>query len=437
MDTDALSSPWDSSSSSSCEEKPYGRLAGAELLAGATESLCSQEEEGCKKRQNHQGAGAGVPQKEGSWTNIAFTHSQVSRAPAEGEIHHQTPRRKVASGQVDQKNPLFEDFEGTLIDQDLKDAKAHPHPVKNPRAFVYQPSSTEHAQGDPPPVAKLAVASSDKREQRDNSKAPSEIISQRRMQSLAKSTQTEEPSADQTQPPCFPDGGGNKNSSGLEKRNSPPPLGGAGRKWAEGCEVAREEELKELGWINYGFTTEPVYRKLECPMEEGAKVGTVKDVRYKDDHCVYCFDYGNRRYYQPKKDPERAYMMKLAKSSEKVIEQNLREFFGLLRILVNVVLIFLLELVRFLSTSVFQGLVVGLLTTVGDHALKPFLVAVFNSILQPLLLFLLNVLCSVRNLAYPLLDILKGICLQLAVVLRACRLVEVNMQPERPVAQKV
>ncbi|XP_075780962.1 uncharacterized protein LOC102453769 isoform X3 [Pelodiscus sinensis] len=391
-DTDALSSPWDSSSSSSCEEKPYGGLAGAELLAGATESLCSQEEEGCKKQQSHQGAGAGVPQKEGSWTNIAFTHSQVSRAPAEGEIHHQAPRRKVASGQVDQKNPLFEDFEGTLIDQDLKDAKAHPHPVKNPRAFVYQPSSTEHAQ---------------------------------------------EPSADQTQPPCFPDGGGNKNSSGLEKRNSPPPLGGAGRKWAEGCEVAREEELKELGWINYGFTTEPVYRKLECPMEEGAKVGTVKDVSYKDDHCVYCFDYGNRRYYQPKKDPERAYMMKLAKSSEKVIEQNLREFFGLLRILVNVVLIFLLELVRFLSTSVFQGLVVGLLTTVGDHALKPFLVAVFNSILQPLLLFLLNVLCSVRNLAYPFLDILKGICLQLAVVLRACRLVEVNMQPERPVAQKV
>ncbi|KAG6924103.1 hypothetical protein G0U57_018300 [Chelydra serpentina] len=162
-------------------------------------------------------------------------------------------------------------------------------------------------------------------------------------------------------------------------------------------------------------------------------------------HCVafgsfsrmYCFDYGNRHCYQPKREHERAYMMKLAESSEKVIQQNLREFFGLLRILVNVVLIFLIELVRFLGKSVFQVLVVGLLTTAGDHVLKPFLVAVFNSLLQPLLLFLLNVLCSVRNLTYPLIDILKGICLQLALVLQAFRLVEVNIQSETPLAQKV
>ncbi|TFJ97347.1 glycine N-acyltransferase-like protein 3-like [Platysternon megacephalum] len=323
-------------------------------------------------------------------------------------------------------------------DQDPKDAKSHQHSLRNQRAFVYQPSSTEHAQGDPPPVAKPAVAPAEKREECDNSEAPSEIRSPRRMQPLAKSTQTEESSPNQTQPPCFPDGRGNKNRFGLEKRNSPPPLAGAGRKWAEGSEVEREEELKELGWINYGFTTEPVYRTLDCPVEEGVKVRTVvTDVSYKDDHCTYCFDYGNRHYYQPKKDHERAYMMKLAESSEKVIQQNLREFFGLLRILVNVVLIFLIELVRFLGKSMFQVLVVGLLTTVGDHILKPFLVAMFNSLLQPLLLFLLNVLCSVRNLTYPLIDILKGICLQLAVVLQAFRLVEVNIQSETPLAQKV
>ncbi|XP_074840322.1 uncharacterized protein LOC142007543 isoform X2 [Carettochelys insculpta] len=241
------------------------------------------------------------------------------------------------------------------------------------------------------------------------------------MQPRAKSTQTEGSSANQSQLPQGPEGGGNKQSSGLEKRNSPPPLGGAGRKWAEGSEVEREEELKELGWTNCGFTTEPVYRKLDCPMEKGAKVGTVGDAGCKGDNCRHCFDYGNRYYYQPKKDQERAYMMKLAESSERVIQQNLREFFGLLRILVNVGLIFLTELVRFLGKSVFQGLVVGLLTTVGDHFLKPFLVAVFNSILQPLLLFLLNILCSVQNLAYPFTDILKGVCLQLAVVLRAFR----------------
>ncbi|XP_043355610.1 uncharacterized protein LOC119842127 isoform X3 [Dermochelys coriacea] len=409
MDIDALSSPWDSSrSSSSCEEEPYGGLAVSELLAGATESLCSQEEEGQKKQQSQQGNGAGVPQQDGSWMNIAFTHSQVSRASAEGESHLQAPRKKVASRRVDQKNPPFEDFKGTLIDQDPKDAKSHQHSVKNQRAFVYELSSTEHAQvGDPPPLAKLAIAPAEKREECDNSEARSEIKSPRWMQPLTKSTQSEESSPNQTQPPCFPDGRGNKNSFGLEKRNPPTPLGGTGRKWAGGSEVEREEELKELDWINYGFTTEPVYRKLDCPMEEGVKVGTITDVSYKDDH------------------------------SEKVIQQNLREFFGLLRILMNVVLIFLIELVRFFGKSVFQVLVVGLLTTVGDHVIKPFLVGVFNSLLQPLLLFLLNVLCSIRNLTYPLIDILKGICLQLAVVLQAFRLVEVNIQSETPLAQKV
>lgn len=47
--------------------------------------------------------------------NIAFTHLQVSRASAEGESHLQAPRKKVASRRVDQKNPPFEDFKGTLI----------------------------------------------------------------------------------------------------------------------------------------------------------------------------------------------------------------------------------------------------------------------------------------------------------------------------------
>lgn len=84
-----------------------------------------------------------------------------------------------------------------------------------------------------------------------------------------------------------------------------------------------------------------------------------------------------------------------------------------------------------------QVLLVGLLTVVGDHMLKPFLVAVFNSILQPLLIFLLNVLCSIRNLTYPVIDILKGVCLQVTMVLKAFRLVEVNMQSDRPLAQRV
>lgn len=76
-------------------------------------------------------------------------------------------------------------------------------------------------------------------------------------------------------------------------------------------------------------------------------------------------------------------------------------------------------------------LVVGLLTAISDHILKPFLAAVFNSVLQPLLLFLLKVLCGIRDLTDPLIDILAAVCSQLAVVLQAVRLVEINLQPDR------
>lgn len=41
-------------------------------------------------------------------------------------------------------------------------------------------------------------------------------------------------------------------------------------------------------------------------------------------------------------------------SSEKAIQENLREFFGFLRILVHAVTLFLVELARFLSKSVVQ-----------------------------------------------------------------------------------
>lgn len=118
-------------------------------------------------------------------------------------------------------------------------------------------------------------------------------------------------------------------------------------------------------------------------------------------------------------------------SSKQTVQRKLRESFAVPRLLVNGLAVFLIELVRFLGETVVQVLVVGLLTAIGDHILKPFLAAAFTSLLQPLLLFLLKVLCSIRDLADPLVDILAGICSQLAVLLRAVRLVEINLRPDR------
>ncbi|XP_075606183.1 uncharacterized protein LOC142601255 isoform X1 [Balearica regulorum gibbericeps] len=117
--------------------------------------------------------------------------------------------------------------------------------------------------------------------------------------------------------------------------------------------------------------------------------------------------------------------------SEQTVQQKLRESFAVPRLLVNGIAVFLIELVRFLGETVVQVLAVGLLRAVGDHILKPFLAATFNSLLQPLLLFLLKILRGIRDLTDPIVDILAAVCAQVAVLLRAIRLVEVNLQPDR------
>lgn len=81
-------------------------------------------------------------------------------------------------------------------------------------------------------------------------------------------------------------------------------------------------------------------------------------------------------------------------------------------------------------SSQIQALVVGVLTAIGDHVLKPLLAAAFHSLLQPLLLFLLKVLGGVRDLTDPVLDVVARVCSQLAVLLRAVRLVEIRLRPD-------
>ncbi|KAM3674545.1 uncharacterized protein VK521_002972 [Ammospiza maritima maritima] len=118
------------------------------------------------------------------------------------------------------------------------------------------------------------------------------------------------------------------------------------------------------------------------------------------------------------------------RSSEWPVQQKLRELFAVPRCVVSVFSLFLVELIRFLGEAVVQALVVGVLTAVGEHVLKPLLAALLHSLLQPLLLFVQKVLGGVRDLAEPLLDVLARLCSQLAVLLRAVRLVEIRLRPD-------
>ena len=68
----------------------------------------------------------------------------------------------------------------------------------------------------------------------------------------------------------------------------------------------------------------------------------------------------------------------------------------------------------------------GLLTTFGDYLYKPVLAAFFNAILQPMAVFLYNIGVGLRTIMTPLIDIMRSVFTQIAMLLRAFRLVELN-----------
>ncbi|XP_022111753.1 uncharacterized protein LOC110991005 [Acanthaster planci] len=119
-------------------------------------------------------------------------------------------------------------------------------------------------------------------------------------------------------------------------------------------------------------------------------------------------------------------MTGIADKSEKLVRRGVQEVFAALRIFVDFLLILILELLRFLAYNVFGLLFVGLLTTFGDYFFKPVLAAMFNSILQPLAVFLYNVGMALKTIFGPLIDIFRALLIQFAMLLRAFRLVEVN-----------
>ncbi|GCB61275.1 hypothetical protein scyTo_0009308 [Scyliorhinus torazame] len=187
--------------------------------------------------------------------------------------------------------------------------------------------------------------------------------------------------------------------------------------------------VERLGQTNAGFTEESIEpTNMGIASEENIVVGIVKDVAsYKDNRQVYHFDFGHQYFYETKKEYTETCISKAADWSDDAIRQCWRNLFAMVKILVNMVTLFFIELVNFLCRSIFQVLLVGLLVVIGDHLLKPFLAALFNSLLQPIMIFLLNIFIGIRNLLNPLIDIFRRLLLQIAAVLHAFRLVEVNL----------
>lgn len=150
----------------------------------------------------------------------------------------------------------------------------------------------------------------------------------------------------------------------------------------------------------------------------------------------YYFDHGHNHHLDVSPEWKEAYMKRIADRSEKWLQYFWQEFFSALRIITDFAFIFVLELLRFVLHYVALRVLGGILITFGDHFLKPYLAVLFNSIIQPIFIFTRNVLAGAKNLLQPLMDITNSFIAQLAALLRAFRLFELNWKPVYERGQK-
>ena len=117
--------------------------------------------------------------------------------------------------------------------------------------------------------------------------------------------------------------------------------------------------------------------------------------------------------------------------SEKAMHRMWQEVFAFIRLPISLVFTLLIELTHFLFYDFFYKLILRILSLFGDFVVKASLVTLYNCIVKPLLVFVWNVLIGVRHALEPIIALVTGFSQQIALMLRAFRLVEVQYQGPR------
>ncbi|XP_014673364.1 PREDICTED: uncharacterized protein LOC106813674 isoform X5 [Priapulus caudatus] len=145
---------------------------------------------------------------------------------------------------------------------------------------------------------------------------------------------------------------------------------------------------------------------------------------------TYVFEHGATGHYTAQRDVVPSTVTTYADQSELFAYRIWEEFFSVLRFPVDFIVIFFIELIKFLCRHIFQRLLVGVVTVLCDYAFKPLLAGLFNGLLQPTLVLAWNVVVSLRRVFEPLTDILHSLVAQVVLLLRAVRLIEWNSCPD-------
>lgn len=152
---------------------------------------------------------------------------------------------------------------------------------------------------------------------------------------------------------------------------------------------------------------------------------------------IYPFEHGCADYLSTTDTHPKINSIVLADRATTYATHFWAEFFGLLHIGVAFLVSFVLQSYRFVLYSLVNTLIVGLLHMTSDYMIKPALTVIFNGFLQPPMIFLYNVMCSMRDILEPLADTINNFVKPLAILTGSLRLVNVNYRNVRHLAKDV
>lgn len=102
------------------------------------------------------------------------------------------------------------------------------------------------------------------------------------------------------------------------------------------------------------------------------------------------------------------------------------EIFSYVHIAISFITAFILQLLRCILFSLVRPLTVGVIQIVADYFIKPLLSITFNGVIQPILILFYNIATSLRDCCEPLAIAIGFFISEIAVLIRAFRLVEFN-----------
>ncbi|ALC44782.1 CG3698 [Drosophila busckii] len=150
---------------------------------------------------------------------------------------------------------------------------------------------------------------------------------------------------------------------------------------------------------------------------------------------IYPFEHGCADYLSTTDTHPKINAIVLADRATTYATHFWAEFFGLMHIGVAFVVAFVLQSYRFILYSLINTLIVGLLHMTSDYLIKPTLTVIFNGYLQPPMIFVYNIMCSLRDILEPLAETLHYFMRPLATLGGSIRLIHVNYRNVRRLAK--